>query len=146
MIIKSLKQTFLGKTCYSLFKSFSTRQLQKWRDDSPMSHQQFKPPTLFLQSFIQRQRRKTEKIYWLSIIQFLSWDFALKRDPRTASGLARSQILNFFSVLVLDSFFFWFGTRTRTEPLGLGPTGFVPWIPGFESFEFCCDFSILQIQ
>ena len=39
-------------------------------------------------------------------------------DPRTA------WISNFFSVLVR------FGPRTRTKPLGPGPTGFGPWISG----------------
>jgi len=53
------------------------------------------------------------------------------RVPRTAWSEDRSvrngsRICNFF----------WSGPRTRTEPLGPGPIGFGPWIPG--SFNCAC--------
>ena len=53
-----------------------------------------------------------------------SWQGSTDRQVLGPTGPNRSEISKIVLVLV------WSGPKTRTEPLGLEPTGFGPWVPG----------------
>ena len=69
------------------------------------------------------------RFYWLSIreVRVPTRPEPGIHGPSGPGILVWSEIFKFLFVLVRS------GPRTRTEPLGRGPTGFGPWIPGLST-------------